>query len=253
MIRVDLLELNDIYCKDRTRIEHDKFFTDPVRVEYSFTPTEEHVMCTGDGRIHAVVNRPFVGISSMSFNHSLEEFVDAVHGNMPVTDHLFGACADICQSDLSNTARREQIYGWACEGDLQLHPDLSFSDVIPGMTIITDRFKNSNYEFTKDYANEEQNGHTIGNIEQDGRALSLIYILSNGNRRIGYGNIIYMGRGLKSLCDELKIYLFSNTYIVSRASEMKRLPNVKVMKTSCVVIYEDSLKRILKSVEQEKE
>lgn len=248
---MDLLELNDIYYRDKVRIEHDKFFTDPVRVEYSFTPTEEHVMSTGDGRISAVVNKPFVGIRSVMLNHSIKEFMSEIHDDTPVTDHQFGADMEICQNHLADRAFRLNEYESGLCVDMQCHPDISFTDMLPGMTIVMDRWKNNNYELTKDYGNEDQSGHRFGVIEPDARSLSLIYMHEDGSKSIGYGGMIYTGRGLKSLCDELKIYLFSNTFIVGRSSVMDRLPDFKVMKTSCVIIYEDSLKRIIETLGEE--
>ena len=250
---MDLLELNDIYCKDKARIEHDRFFKDPVRVEYSFTPTEEHLLTTGDGRISAVVNKPFVGISSVMLNHSIKEFMSEIHVDTPLTDYLFGCNALICGDARFETIdERLQKYD---ECDLALgsnyHPDITFSDDVLGMTLVMDRYKNCNFELTKDRGGEDISAYSIDGIQEDGRSLSLVYVQEDNKKKFGYGGIIYTGRGLKSLCDELKIYLFSNTFIVGRSPEMKEFPERKTMKSSCVIIYEDSLKRIIETIGEE--
>jgi hypothetical protein len=249
---MDLLELNDIYCKDKARIKTDEFFKDPVRVEYSFTPTEEHVMSTEDGRISAIVNNPFDGIRSVTLNHSIKEFVKCIHDGVPVTDHLFGCDADVCVGSLfENYEDRVRQYNDQVAIGCQCHPDITFSNVIPGMTLILDRMKNTNFELSPDKGSDAITAYSVNGIQADGRALSLIYISKDNNKIYGYGGTIYTNRGLKSLDDALKIYLFSNTYIVSRSPEMEKFPEFKTMKTSCVIIYEDSLERVLKLIDEQ--
>ena len=245
--------MNDIYHKDKTRIKADGFFTDPVRVEYSFTPTEEHVMSTGDGRISAVVNKPFVGISSIMLDHSIREFMSEIHDDTPLTDYLFGCNAKVCEPAQFETIEQRIASYDECSLALgtNYHPDITFSDDVLGMTLIMDRYKNSNFEFSKDKGGECLSAYCIDGIQEDGRALSLVYVKENKEKKFGYGSVIYTGRGLRSLCDELKIYLFSNTYIIGRSPEMERFPDMKTMKTSCVIIYEDSLKRIIETIGEE--
>ncbi len=251
---MDLLELNDIYYRDKTRIEHDDFFKDPVRVEYSFTPLEEHLFSTGDGRISAVVNKPFIGISSVMLNHNIHEFLQHIHEGTYVTDYLFGADAHVCNdASFSEYKDRVKLYDDAFTIGCQYHPDITFSDDMPGMTLIMDRMKNTNFEFSPDKGTDNLTAYNIDGIQEDARSLSLIYIQKNGDKKYGYGGVIYTGRGLKSLDDELKMYLFSNTYIVARSPEMNRFPDMKTMKTSCVIAYEDSIYRILNAIEQERE
>lgn len=252
---MDLLELNDIYCKDKARIKADKFFRDPVRVEYSFTPTEEECLSTGCEMISAVINRPFVGISSISLRHSLLDFYTEIHKHTPVTDYVFGCNPDIVKgdADMSWNERNDQYVNLFCNEDLHCHLDIAFSDKIPGLTLIMDQVKNTNNLLSNDewYDMGVSSSYNIEGIGEDGRSLSLIYIPKEGKKLYGYGSVIYTGRGLRSIDEAMKIFLLSNTYIVSRAPDMQLLPEYKVMKTSCVIIYEDSLERVLKLIEKE--
>jgi hypothetical protein len=111
--------------------------------------------------------------------------------------------------------------------------------------------KNTNFELSPDKGSDAITAYSVNGIQADGRALSLIYISKDNNKIYGYGGTIYTNRGLKSLDDALKIYLFSNTYIVSRSPEMEKFPEFKTMKTSCVIIYEDSLERVLKLIDEQ--
>lgn len=248
---MDLLEMNDVYQKDKARIRTDKFFKNPVRVEYPFTPTEEDLMSTGDGLIQSVVNNPFDGIRSVALPHSIKEFISYIH-DVPITDHLFGCdSGDDDYTRLENYEQRSSLYASQISIGCQFHPDITFSDVLPGLTLIMDRMKNSNFELSPDKGSDQLGTYSVDGIQNDARSLSLIYIPKNGKKIYGYGGTIYTSRGLKSLNDAMKVYLFSNTYIVSRSPEMKDFPEFKTMKTSCVIIYEDSLERVLKLIDEE--
>ena len=240
--------MNDIYCKDKARIEHGALFKKDISAEYVFTPLEEKVFSSGDnGYISAIINEPFVGAHSIELPHSLKYYSELIHQNTPVTDYKFNDNNDDNCEGFETCEDRENKYCELMELQAQCHLDIMFSDIIPGMTLIMDHFKNGNESFI--------NGKSLKDIkssnclDDNSKTLSLIYITDTTNI-FGYGSIIYTNRGLKSLSDQLKMYLFSNTYIVSRSNDHKWFPDDRSLKTSCIIIYKDSLERVLKLIDE---
>ena len=243
---MDLLEMNDIYCKDVARIKHDVTLDENVRIEYPFIPLEDPVFSNKmNVSIEAVVNHPFVGGRSVRFGHNLKEINDLIHVT-PLTNYV-----DEEAGSFQSYEGRINDYMSDVELLLQYHLDLTFSDEIPGMTLIMDRFKNDNIAFTQDIFNEDKDEYIDRYVRDDARTLSLIYNRNDGSRLCGYGSVIFTGKNITSLPNELKLYLLSSVYLVGRCSDSKNFPGAYTMKTSCVIIYEDSIRRILNNITSE--
>lgn len=241
---MDLLELNDVHCKDKARMTHDEFFKGMMRIECPFIPLEDPVFSINkDNTIEAIVNNPFDGSRSISLRHSLKDFVSMIHKDTPVTDYFpTDSFASPTRFDTGDI--RMQNYQDKIDLDNGCHYDITFSDIIPGLTLIMDRIKNNNIAFSKDTMGCDRDAAIRTPLKHDGRSLSLIYVGSDGTKRCGYGSIIYTSRGVSSLSAEMKMYLLSNTYIVGR-SYLDTMPDSMQLKTSCMILYEDSILKIL--------
>lgn len=242
---MDLLELNDIYCKDKARIEHDPFFTkSDLKIECRFTPLEDpfyrYTDNTMEGLIDVVICNPFDKVYTDRLEHSVGSFMDILSA-VPVTSYYNNETK--LQTPLED---RLDAYCNAVTTGLQCHPDYVLSDIIPGMTLISDLIRNQNFYLVPEYAVSNVEKAFISNdLLKDARSLSLIYLKDDGSKIFGYGAIIYAGQGLTSLSDSLKKYLLANTYIISRSPYADRFNGLKSLKTVCNILYEDSIKRII--------
>lgn len=249
---MDLLEMNDIYCKDKARIEHDPFFIKgDLKIECRFTPLEDlyyrYRDDTMEGLIDVVVCNPFDKVYTDRLEHSVGSFLNILAA-VPVTSYYDNELK--LQTSLED--RVDTYYNAASIG-LQGHPDYILSNVLPGMTIISDLIRNQNFYLVPEYAISDVEKSFISNdLLKDARSLSLIYQKNDGSRVFGYGAIIYAGQGLASLSDSLKKYLLANTYIISRSPYAERYNGLKSLKTVCNILYEDSLERII-DIDKEEE
>ena len=248
---MDLLELNDIYCRDKARIKNERIFQKDVHIEYSFVPTEDGVFSSDkDYPLECIVNHPFRGSASKSFRHDLSEFTEYV------TDINSTSWYD--DNELKYWVpqdSRELAYDQMAMITLQYHPDILFSDELPGLTIAMSSIKNENDEFSrrrKSIPAPVKMYTTENGLPVDGRALSLIYIKKDGSVKHGYGPMVFLGRGMTSLPYEMKTYLLSNTNLIRRGCGLKK-DDWENMRTSCLILYEDSLERILKAIDNDNE
>lgn len=254
---MDLMEMNDIFQKDHVRIEKNNNFSDVIKVLYPFAPKEDAVFMTDPQPIlDAVVIHPFLGAISKKFYHDLGEWIaeidktpvssnygspDIKDINLPITDEQYADTYEYQKGD------------YPCN-----HPDIGFSDIIPGVTMAMSMVRNCN-DSILDYKGLFLT-HPIREYEYasgkrtDDRSLSLIYVMADGTIRYGYGSILFFGSGLTPLPTELKMYLLSNTYLVGKNctdeyddgyGNVKRYSSYDRMKTACIIVYEDSIKRII--------
>ena len=86
----------------------------------------------------------------------------------------------------------------------------------------------------------------------------MIYNMIDGTIKYGYGPMIFFGRGITSLPYEMRAYLLSSAYLICRGCDFEGDPNDDKhkgwhnLRTVCLVLYEDSLKRINETIIEEK-
>lgn len=258
---MDLLELNDIYCKDKTRIEKNNIFSNDVKALYNFTPTEDSLFGSNEPVLNAVVIHPFNGAACKKFNHDLAEFNNEIM-NTPITSN-YGYPWDDMRNKIMTNEDFVKIYEMQKACYPMYHLDLGFSDVIPGITMVMSMVRNCNtdllrYAGLKTELPTTQISEFANGSKTDTRSLSLIYV--DGDLVLyGYGTILIFGSGLRSLPNELCMYLLSNTYIVGKNSKLtiedkdgtSDITTYDRMKTACIIIYKDSICRILDNMKEE--
>lgn len=255
---MDLMELNDIFCRDRTRIEKNNNFSDIVKVLYPFAPKEDAVFMTNPRPIlDAVVIHPFVGAISKQFYHDLGEWMEEIN-RTPVSSSYGMVDTSIKDSMPITDEQYAENYEFQ-KGDYPCnHPDIGFSDMIPGITMAMSMVRNCN-DSILEYDGLELT-HPMRQYEiskdktTDDRSLSLVYVKEDGSIRYGYGSILFFGAGLVPLPTELKMYLLSNTYLIGKNISDEyydEYGNEKIynsydrMKTACIIVYEDSIRRLM--------
>ena len=252
---MDLLELNDIYCKDKVRIKKNKVIQDAIYPKYSFIPTEDKVFSgSKEYPIEAVVNHPFIGACSRSYNHDLQEMANELQVT-PVTEWYECTADDPMDYVEYTPEQREEQYARQAVQFLHMHPDIMFVDDLPGLTVAMTLRRDMNNGFKHEsifpgpiLVKEYDDGYTFS---IDSRPVSLAYIMKSGCILYGYGSMIFFGRGLTSLSYEQKMYLLSSTYLFHKDNGMAMGWNNLV--TSGLIIFEDSLERLVDMNEKEKE
>ncbi len=256
---MDLIELNDIFHKDRTRIEKNNNFSDIVKIMYPFTPKEDAVFMTDPHPVlDAVVIHPFLGSSSRQFDHDLGEWVEEID-RTPVSSNYGMADTSVSAKDLPISDEQYAENYELQKGDYPCnHPDIGFSDIIPGITMVMSMVRNCNDSLLNyeglDLRHPVREYEITGDKKTDDRSLSLVYVREDGSVRYGYGSILFFGAGLTPLPTELKMYLLSNTYLIGKNSNdtyydeygyEKTYNTYNRMKTACIIVYEDSIKRLV--------
>lgn len=247
---MDLMLMNDIYCKDTARIYHDSVYKAmDMGIECRFTPYEDEFFTYGynSGMVHAFVCNPFDKVTCVELNHSVRSILDIL-GDVPVTSYFLNE-----QGTSTNTMERYAKYDEMCNVYLQEHPDYVMSGVIPGMCIISDLVRNQNFQLVNEYAISEEEKEIVNNRLKDARSLSMIYIKKDNSRVYGFGSLIYVGDSFTDLPYALCMYLFNNTFIMSRSPFEDEHHNARTMKTVCNILYEDSIEKILEMIDKERE
>ena len=260
-----LMEMNDIFHKDRARIEKNNNFSDLVKVLYPFAPKEDPMFTTSPEPIlKGAVIHPFNGAMSKSFYHDLGEWQEEVN-RTPISSN-YGTPGALLKDDedcLTTPAEMMETYEYQKSDYPLLHPDLGFCDELPGLTLVMSMVRNCNDSLLNYSGISTAKPVGIKDLKcgkkSDTRSLSLVYVRENGELQYGYGSIIFFGRGLVSLPDELAMYLLSNTYLVGKnysdeiiegpmIYDTREYTSYDRMKTACMIVYEDSLKRLKKLI-----
>ena len=143
---MDLLELNDIYCKDKVRTSHNKLFDNDLNIEYTFVPTEDKTFSSGSPAcLDAVVNHPFRGACSKIYPHDLSKYTEFVN-DIECTSYYDN------QEDFNfwmNMDERIGYYEGLRRVCLQYHPDILFTDQLPGLTVVMSSIRNQNEYFER--------------------------------------------------------------------------------------------------------